>query len=163
MTFDTYARSRLPALLRTATAITGDSFLGEDLVQEVLVKLHAHWPRLGEVEHLDAYVRRMLVNQYVSWRRKWSRLVPTAVIPEQAVLDHADRIADRDLLDRGLADLPPRQRIAMALRYLDGLSDADIAAAMACSESSVRSFISRGLVRLRIHLDAPATTPGGVR
>ena len=163
MTFDSYARSRLPTLLRTATAITGDAHLGEDLVQDVLMKLHANWARLGEVSHLDAYVRRMLVNEYVSWRRKWSRFVPTAVLPELAVSDHAELIVDRDLVGHELATLPARQRVAMALRYLDGLSDADIAMAMTCSESSVRSFVSRGLARLRVPADAPATTSEGAR
>lgn len=159
MTFEEYTRSRLVLLLRTATAICGNRHLGEEIVQDILIKLHAKWPQVSHVDNIDAYVRRMLANEYISWRRKWSRIVPTEFVPDRAVLDHSGRIADRDLLRREVDKLPRRQQVALALRYFDGLSDPDIAAAMGCTESSVRSFISRGLAGLRIELTVTATTP----
>ena len=161
MTFEEYARLRLPALLRTATAICAGPQLAEEIVQDVLVKLDRHWDRVARSENIDAYVRRMLVNEYISWRRKWIRLVPTDVVPDRAVADHAGAVADQDLLRRALATLPRRQQIALALRYFDDLDDREIAAAMGCAESSVRSFVSRGLAALRIQLvPVPSTAEG---
>jgi RNA polymerase sigma-70 factor (sigma-E family) len=169
VTFDDYVRARLGALLRIATAIAGDPHLAEEIVQDVLLKVARKWDDIGGKDHRDAYVRRMLVNEFVSWRRKWARLVPTSRIDLDAYApDPSVRSADRDLLDRELQQLPERQRVVLVLRYLEGLSDVDIAAALGCAESSVRSIASRGLATLRVQMATVAltpltTTPGGRR
>lgn len=160
MTLEEYARQRLPALLRTATAICADPALAEEIVQDVFVKLNAVWNRVDAIDDIDAYVRRMLVNEYVSWRRKWSRAVPTSEVPDRSVGDHACEVAERDSLRREVGKLPRRQQVALVLRYFEGLGDADIAAAMGCGESTVRSYVSRGLAGLRVELSVPI--PGGV-
>jgi DNA-directed RNA polymerase specialized sigma24 family protein len=46
VTFDEWARARLPALLRFAVTLTGDRGLGEDVVQEVLIRAYGRWGRL---------------------------------------------------------------------------------------------------------------------
>ena len=166
MTFEEYVRERRPALMRTATAICTDPHLAEELVQDVLVRLHRHWERVAGRGSVDAYVRRMLVNEHVSWRRKWSRVVPTPDVPDRLLADHAGSVADRHTLRREVGDLPRRQQVALALRYFDDLSDTEIAQALGCAEGTVRSLISRGLTTLRVQLSEsaiPATTPGGVR
>jgi len=163
VTFATYVYRRLPALVRTATAVCGDQHLAEELVQDVLVKLHRHWAAVSEMDNLDAYARRMLVNETISWRRKWARQVPTSEVGSDGRSpDHAEQVTDRQVLRTEVAKLPHRQRVALALRYFDGLADADIAAAMNCAESSVRSYISRGLAGLRIEL-ADFIATGGTR
>lgn len=164
MTFEEFVRLRLRTLLRTATAITADPYLAEEIVQDVLIKVSAHWADLEVNPARDAYVRKMIVNQFVSWRRKWSRLVPSHVVePEAQVPDHAERSADRDLLDRELRRLPRRQQVVLALRYYEGLGDADIAAALGCTEVTVRSYASRALAALRIDMtaDRSRTVPRG--
>ena len=163
MTFEEYVGTRRPALLRTATAICADRHLAEELVQDVLVKLGRHWQRLVDQDNVDAYVRRMLVNEHISWRRKWARIVPTHDLPDRPLADHADPIVERDALRREVAGLPRRQQVALALRYFDGLEDSEIAAALGCAEGTVRSLVSRGLAALRIQLGASTTTTGGVR
>ena len=153
MSFDEYAHARLTALLRTATAITGDPHLAEEIVQDVLAKLARRWDQLGPIEHRDAYVRRMLVNEYVSWRRKWARLVPTAEVAGSSdEPDVAERSVERDALSRELAQLSRRQQVVLALRYFDALPDADIADALGCTETTVRGHAARGLARLRVQM-----------
>jgi RNA polymerase sigma-70 factor (sigma-E family) len=150
MTFEEFALSRLQALLRTATAICGDASLAEDLVQEVLLKVHTHWSRVAASREPDAYVRRMLVNQYLSWRRKWSRFVPTDHVGVAGVEpDVAVRYVDQDHLAGLLAGLPRQQRVVLALRYYADLSDGDIATSMGCSVGTVRGYASRALATLR--------------
>lgn len=162
--FEGYARAKLPRLLRTATAICGDQHLAEEIVQDLLEKLNTRWESVRQSANVDAYVRRMLVNQHLTWRRKWGRLIPTDDVgPDRHAPDHAARIADRDLLAREVAKLPSRYRIALALRYFDGLSDQQIADAMGCGESTVRSYISRGLSDLRVEMSMPAQPHGGAR
>ena len=163
MAFEEYVSRRRSALVRTATAICTDPYLAEELVQDVLVNLSRHWDRVSRAGSIDGYVRRMLVNEYVTWRRKWSRMVPMYEIPDRPVIDHAASVADQDLLRREVAQLPRRQQVALALRYYDDLSDTEIAEALGCAEGTVRSLISRGLAALRVQLNETVDTPGGVR
>lgn len=81
MTFDEFTAGRLPALLRFAGVLAGDRGLAEDVVQEVLVRTHQRWTKIGALDSPEHYVRRMIVNEYLSWRRRWGRIVPHADPP----------------------------------------------------------------------------------
>ena len=166
MDFDQWARSRLRGLLRFAMVLCCDRGLAEDVVQDTLIKVHRNWDRIDRLDNPDAYVRRMLVNEYLSWRRKWARLIPVPEIwahEERSEPDHAEEHADRAELIAELAKLPPRQRAVLALRYFAGLSDRQIAEALSCRPVTVRSTASRALAALRIELAArqPDTEPDG--
>jgi RNA polymerase sigma-70 factor (sigma-E family) len=152
--FDAYVDERLAALLRYATAITCDPHLAEDVVQETLVRAQSRWDHIGQMSHPDAYVRRMVLNEFVSWRRRLSgRTLPVrhetidAVSP--AVADHAAGVVERDAMVAMIAALPPRQRAVLALRFYQGSTDAEIAQLLGCSEATVRSHASRALATLR--------------
>ena len=161
MTFEEYATERLNPLFRFAAVLTGDRGLAEDIVQEVLIKVHARWEDIATVAHRDAYVRRMVVNEYVSWRRKWARIVPvdTERLPEMTVADFAEEHSERDLLVSELAVLPMRQRTAIVLRYYEGLSFADIGVVMGCRPATARGHVSRALAALRISPDRTPDPP----
>ena len=75
MTFDEFTGARLPAVLRFATALTGDPDLAKDLVQEVLIRVSGRWQEIGQLDRPEAYVRKMVVNEYLSWRRRSWRLI----------------------------------------------------------------------------------------
>jgi RNA polymerase sigma-70 factor (sigma-E family) len=157
--------ARVRALLGFAGALVGDRGLAEDLVQDVLLRLHTRRDRLTEVTDLDAYARRMIVNAYLSWGRRWFRVVPSPTLRERVgVPDPAQAIVDRDVLRGELRALPRRQRAVLVLRYYLGLSDADIAAELGCGVGTVRSHASRGLARLRVHMsEAPEPRSEPVR
>ncbi|GAA1582482.1 SigE family RNA polymerase sigma factor [Kribbella sancticallisti] len=158
MTFEQWARVGLPKLLRFATALCGSGDLAGDMVQDVALKAHRHWDRVREADVPDAYLRKMLVNEYLSWRRKWSRIVPRAeIFPTEQLADHANQQADRDQLLTELAKLPRRQRAVLTLRYYGGLSDPEIAETLGCTASTVRAHASRALAALRIEMAAPKT------
>src|ERR1044071_4423101 len=72
VTFEEFAMARLPSLLRYAIVLTGDRDLAQDIVQEVLARAHVRWRRISESESPEAYVRRMVLNEYLSWRRTWA-------------------------------------------------------------------------------------------
>jgi RNA polymerase sigma-70 factor (sigma-E family) len=154
VTFDEWAQARLPALLRFAVALTGDRGLGEDVVQEVLIRAYGRWSRIAALDQPEAYLRRMVTNEYLSWRRRWARVTPHADVPAEPgagpAPDHADAHADRSALAVELARLPRRQRAVLVLRYYEHLTDAEIADVLQCPQGTVRSLASRALRTLRV-------------
>ncbi|MGH3168194.1 MAG: SigE family RNA polymerase sigma factor [Trebonia sp.] len=150
--FVDFAVERASPLHKVAYLLCGDWHLAHDLVQETLVKAYRYWPRVRQADSPDAYVRRILVNE-VRRRRRHERAESVArftVTP--AVPDMADDIARRDRVLRALLDLPLQQRATVVLRYLEGMSQAETAALLGCSEGTVKSQSSRALARLRKHL-----------
>jgi RNA polymerase sigma-70 factor (sigma-E family) len=156
--FEDYVRSRAPTLARTAVALTGDPGLAEDLVQEVLLKVHQRWHHISELAERDAYVRRMLVNEHLSWRRKWGRVVPVAEPASGEFPDHAAASVDREVLRAEIARLPRRQQVVLVLRYQAGLPDSQIAETLGCRVGTVRSLASRALATLRTRRGLWATS-----
>jgi RNA polymerase sigma-70 factor (sigma-E family) len=141
-------------LLRLATVVTADPSAAQDVVQSVLERAFRDWTRISALEHRDAYLRRMVINEALSLRRRARRIVLTDEVPDRECgPDHATRIGELEELTTALRRLPPKQRAAIALRYFCDLSDAQIAQTMECREVTVRGYVLRGLRRRRIELD----------
>lgn len=157
MTFEEYTSWRLPAVLRFAAVLTGDRALAEDVVQEVLIRAHRHWGRIGRLDQPDPYIRRMVVNEFISSRRKSWRLVPSghgAEVDDRVAPDYASGHAERAELLGELRKLPVRQRTVLVLRYYEGLTDVEIAEVLGCQPGTVRGYMTRALASLRIELAA---------
>lgn len=155
VSFEEFAVARSAALLRYATTLTCDRDLAQDIVQEVLIRLHARWRRVQQLDRPDAYAKRAITNEFLSWRRRRSvRSVRVGAVPEVSLPDPAEASAERSEVWARLADLPPRQRAVLALRYYEGLDDAEIAEILGCAPVTVRSYASRGLATLRDRLTA---------
>ena len=161
LAFEDYLRRHADALLRHATILTADPQQAQDIVQTVLERAYRRWDRIGGLDHPHAYLRRMVVNEFISLRRRMARILLTAAVPElDGSPDHADQHAERsELVDR-IRRLPNRQRAAVALRYWDGLTDAQIAAELGCTVGSVRGYIFRGLRALRVDAEEPDRVAG---
>ena len=157
LAFEEFVRWRSPALLKTAYLLTGDRGHAEDLLQGALAQVYRHWHRIHANGVPEAYVRRAMVNHRISsWRR---RRVPEAPLDPQfhaTTQDDVSALDQRDELWRALREVTPAQRAVLVLRYYEGYSEAEIAAALACSPGSVKSHASRGLARLRAALGVPA-------
>jgi RNA polymerase sigma-70 factor (sigma-E family) len=158
---DEFLQATLPGLLRYATALTGDPHLAADIVQDVLVKVSVRWRQIGDLDRPDLYVRRMVTNQHVSWRRKWEvrfiRPSPSDVLDANAshVPDASKQVTDRHDLVHRLGRLPAQQRAVLVLRYLEGLEDSEIADVLGTTTTTVRSHASRALKRLRQESSQP--------
>lgn len=152
MTFEDFVAVHGGSLLRLAFVLCGDRHLAEDLTQSALADAYRHWRKVQGVRSPEAYVRRMLVNAHLSWRRRRSTTERPADLREATggVLgDPGDAVAARDQMRVLLAGLAPRARTVLVLRYYVDLDDAAIAEAMGVSASSVRSTASRALASLR--------------
>lgn len=153
-TFDQFAADRIDRLLRFATALTCDPHLAQDVVQEVLVRVQGKWARIGPLQGRDQYVRRMIINEYLSWRRRKAAKTVAATHSTldalgTPVADPATGYAERDAMRTNIAKLPRRQRAALLLRYYEDRTDAEIAELLGCSVGTVRSHISRAISTLR--------------
>lgn len=154
MNFDDYVLARGDALLRFAYLLCADAQRAEDFVQEALVLCHRRWRRIEHDAGLDAYVRKTILRQFLSWRRrKTADDVPTDRFDERGGQDDmVETIGERDAMHRLLVRLPRRQRAVLVLRYYEDLSDQRIAELLGCSAATVRVHASRGLAHLRRHL-----------
>jgi RNA polymerase sigma-70 factor (sigma-E family) len=150
--FEDYFRARRDQVRRTAYLLCGDWHRADDHAQAAFVKLHRHWRRIRDKAALDAWMRRTLVRGIVDEsRRPWRRERSTAEYAENtvAVPSASDAVATRHVLVDGLRSVPPRQRAVLVLRFLEGLDVAGTAAALRCSEGTVKSQTSHGLAALR--------------
>jgi RNA polymerase sigma-70 factor (sigma-E family) len=151
--FERYFRARRDAIRRTAYLMCGDWHRADDHTQAAFVALHRHWRRVRDKGALDAWMRRTLVRAVVDesrrpWRRE--RFTDDVVAVDSVVAD--PDVTTRHVLVDGLRSVPPRQRAVLVLRYLDGLDVAATAAALGCSEGTVKSQTSHGLAALRTAL-----------
>ena len=162
MTFEEFAATRMPGVLRFAAVLTGDRADAEDLAQEVLARVYSRWGRIGGLDRPDLYVRKMMLNEYLSWRRRSARQIPAgAGTLEQAstASDHAQQYIEREELLAELGKLSRQQRVVLVLRYYEDQGDAEIAELLGCSRGTVRSHASRALAALRVHMSPRAAGP----
>ncbi|MFI7211052.1 SigE family RNA polymerase sigma factor [Micromonospora maritima] len=155
--FREFVAARSGALLRTAYLLAGDWATAEDLLQTALTKTYLAWKRLGGIDAIEPYARRVLVNTSTSWwRRRWHGERPTEVLPERAGVDEIEHQLDRDALWRHLQALPARQRAVLVLRFYEDMSEAQTAALLEISPGTVKSQTSRALNTLRRRLGSEA-------
>lgn len=151
--FDHFVRSRGAALLRFAYLLCGDAHRAEDFTQEALVRCHRRWRAIERGGQPEPYVRRAILRQFLSWRRRRSATERPADSFEATVdvTDAAQELADRDEMWHTLATLPRKQRAVLVLRYYEDLPDSRIADLLNCSAATVRVHAGRALARLRRH------------
>jgi RNA polymerase sigma-70 factor (sigma-E family) len=152
--FTEFVAARQQALLRTAYLLTSDLHSAEDLVQISLAKAYLAWDRLRDPKAVEAYVRKIMVNEHTSWwRRAWRRNErSTDTLPESPTADDPSGFAQRDAMWELVQTLPPKQRAAVVLRYYEDMSEAETARVLGCSVGTVKSQTSRAIGALRVRL-----------
>jgi RNA polymerase sigma-70 factor (sigma-E family) len=153
MDFESWLIVREPALQRLALLLTNDEHAAQDLVQTSLAKLYLAWDRLDDRDRLDAYARRILLNEHrTAWRRPWRRREVVTDDPPDRGRPAIEYDGSREAVWRFVASLPPRQRAVIVLRYYEELSEREIAGVLGISLGTVKSQASRALASLRARL-----------
>ncbi|MGP4105267.1 SigE family RNA polymerase sigma factor [Nonomuraea sp. KM90] len=147
--FREFVAAHQHALMRTAYLLTGDAHQAEDLLQSVLLKVLRHWSRLSHVERPEAYARKALVNQHISWRRRRVRAEFPAAEPPDRPYSSENSTLVRLVMRQALMGLPPRQRAVIVLRYYEDRTERETAELMNCSIGTVKSQTHYALARLR--------------
>jgi RNA polymerase sigma factor (sigma-70 family) len=124
------------------------------------VRVHPRWSRIVHEDGPEPYVRKTILHQYLSWRRRLSNSeIPSPDLPDRP----QPLLPDEDLLERDemwslLVTLPRVQRAVVVLRHYEDLADADIAGLLGCTTATVRVHAFKALKRLRTALTPlPAT------
>jgi RNA polymerase sigma-70 factor (sigma-E family) len=143
-----FVEARTAVLFRAAYGLAGQQQAAEDLLQTALERLATRWHRVQDPE---AYARRIIYHEYLSWWRRWRRReLPVADIADRPSADDpAGTVVLRNSLRAALDKLGPRQRAVLVLRYLEDRSEQEVAEILGCSVKTVSSQATRGLARLR--------------
>ena len=161
--FESWLVAREPALQRTAHLLTGDAHTSQDLVQVTLAKLYLAWDRIQDRGNVDAYARKILLNEHrTAWRRPVRRREQvTDQIPDRPAPE-LSYDGQREAVWAFVASLPPRQRAVVVLRFYEQRTEPEIADLLGISLGTVKSQSSRALAALRAHLpDHPELTADG--
>jgi RNA polymerase sigma-70 factor (sigma-E family) len=150
--FTSFARERSHALLRSAYLLTGDQHLAEDLVQASLARTYLAWRRIDGPGNVEAYARRVMYHQQVSWwrrRRAAEWLTADPPEPRGPGTDTSDGTDVRLMLRDALRKLPPKQRVVLILRFFEDYTEAEAAAVLDVRIGTIKSQTARGLARMR--------------
>jgi RNA polymerase sigma-70 factor (ECF subfamily) len=151
----TAASARLDAAARL---ILRDRELARDAVQNALVRAWRDLPGLRDPDRFDAWLHRLLVNACLDEARRLRRRpIEVDVLPiDRATTDEAQRLADRDLVDRALERLDPALRALVVLHYFLGYPVPEAAALLGLSLTAAKSRLHRAMTALRRVLTADA-------
>ena len=138
-------------LFHTAFAVCRDRSVAEDAVQSALTTAYLSWRRVRAADSPEAYLRRMVLNQLFTWRRRasWRAEEPRAEVPDTGSASYEESVVTHDEVWHALAALPARQRAVVVLRYYEDLSEAQIADALGIRPGTVKSQTSAAMARLR--------------
>jgi RNA polymerase sigma-70 factor (ECF subfamily) len=147
------ARRAFRIALRTATATLGSRPDAADVAGDVTADVLAGLGRLREPASFDAWVHRITARRTLRALRRRSEQ-SACDLPDDAWasagLGTDEAIALREVMRRALEQLPPRQRLAMALRYVHDLKEAEVAAALGCRNGTAAALLSRARETLRL-------------
>jgi RNA polymerase sigma factor (sigma-70 family) len=147
----------LPRVLRLTRRTTSSAVEAEDIASEALARAYAGWPKIRSLPYRDGWVLRTASNLAIDIARRrsrfpWRKLQFAQERASGTARSVEDTVADRGALAVAMAKLPTRQREAVSLRYLSGLSLDETAAVMGLGTETVRTHVSRGLAALRTSL-----------
>jgi RNA polymerase sigma-70 factor (sigma-E family) len=149
--FEEYVSARGQELVRLGFTVSGDYQRAEDLAQIALMQAFRAWRKVQRADDPHNYVRRILINSYLSMtrRRSFTEAPAAEIDTDTTVPDPATDIVNSDDLWRALATLSARERVVLVLRYYQDMDDRTIADLLGIKPSSVRATASRALAALR--------------
>lgn len=153
--FTAWVERSAASLRGTAYLMCGDWHSADDVVQDALVRVYERWHRIRP-DAATSYARRVITTAAIDRaRRPWRREVSSDILPEPDVVGAVETPYD---VVGALAQLPPRQRAVLVLRFFHDLDVAETARLLGISQGTVKSTTSRGLDSLRLLMRTPVRT-----
>jgi RNA polymerase sigma-70 factor, ECF subfamily len=164
-TLDILYRSHRDGVFRLCRLLLADTDEAADAVQDVFLRVERAF-RTAPPDDWTAWITRVTVNvcrdrRRSGWWRWWRRrgveldadeTAGSAETPEHEAVRRQERVRVWTALRR----LPARQREVFVLRYLQGFTTADVAAALGIASGSVKRHLFRAVHALRRALGEPS-------
>lgn len=158
-TLEDLYRREYPRLVALAHGLSGSRSAAEELVQDAFLAAHRRWDDVGGYTEPSAWLRRVVVNRSVSGvRRRVAEARALTRLRGQRTLPDALPEPD-EAVWRAVRALPRRQRQAVALRYVDDRSVAEIARILDCAEGTVKAHLHQARQALARTLGHPVDPP----
>ena len=148
--FEALVRTYQNRVLNLARRIVADADAAQDVAQEAFIKAYRHLPRFHGKAKFATWLYRITVNEARGYLRaqkrrqsRWAKHQALAIQPTAKAGERAEPLVAL------LQELPHKQRVALALFYLQELSVAEIAEAAGAPIGTVKAWLSRGRERLR--------------
>lgn len=153
--FDLFFAQHYPRVCRALWLSIGrQSHDVEDAAQTAFAKAFQKWRAVSRLNRPEAWVYVVAFRQAIRQRRREARVVVAAqaLVQEPTAGDESAKLDVKLVVAAALNNLPPRQRMAVTLRFYADLTNRDIARAMRCREGTVKATVHAGLVNLRSQL-----------
>ena len=152
MSFEDFFEAEALSLFRRMCLVTGDRSEAEEIVQDAFLALFERWDRVQGLDDPVGYLYRSAFNRWKKLGRRAARELRelTGIAPR---IDEFGVVDDRELIDRGLAKLTPRQRAAIVLTQLLDIPSTEAAAMMGVRDGTVRALASQGRATMRQALE----------
>jgi len=137
-----------------AVRLLGNSADAQDAAQEVFLRLYRHLRRMDRDP--GPWIYRVTVNVCRDMaRRRLPSAAPAEAAAAQAPAEEGMALAERlGLVERALRTLPERQRAALVLRDVEGLTTRETASVLGTTEATVRSHVSAARLRIKGFVEA---------
>ncbi len=142
MSFKEFYKREFPIMVALAVAVSGSRVAAEDIAQEAFIRAHRDWDTVSEYGQPGIWVRRVTINLATDIRRRVASEARALVqIGPPRMIDPPSE--PDDVLWKAVARLPRKQRSAVALFYVVGMSTAEIAEVLECAESTARVHLHK--------------------
>jgi RNA polymerase sigma factor (sigma-70 family) len=152
--FEAFYEAENRTLFRRLWLITGNRSEAEEIMQDAFVRLLERWDRIDQLKDPTAYLYRTAMNVFRRRYRRSALAFRKTFAPETARDEFAEADA-RDLVRRALSTLSPRQRAALVLTELEGMSSKEAGDALGIAPSTVRALATQGRTAFRTLMEDP--------
>ena len=152
--FDGFYRGNYASVVRLAYSLCGSLPIAEELAQEAFVTAHQRWDRLHGFDRPDLWVRRVVINRSISYRRR--EATERRVLEQLHDRERPGATVDLPVGDAelwaALRELSPRQAEALALFYVEDQPISEVAEILGLGEETVKTHLKRGRAALAAKL-----------
>ena len=148
--FEHFFAEHYGPITRALAVAIGSSQEAEELAQEAFTRAYRRWPDVSRVERPATWVYVVAIREH---GHRSSRAARRPHPLHARLTDQFVEVEDaRDFAQR-IQALPPRQRVAVVLRFQAGLSLQEIAEAMSCAVGTLKATLHAALRRLEVELE----------
>lgn len=152
--FETWYKLEWVPVVQLVRGLTGSLAEAEDVAQEAFLRAHQNWESLALHPNREAWVRRVALNLATShYRRALAKSRAVMRLGRPIAVGAADEQVFAESIWAAVVALPRRQAQCVALRYLEGLSSAEVALILGVAETTVRWHLAEAVKRLSFVLD----------